>query len=85
MEPETLVSIRTFCPIAASGVVSHSRAGSGGNLLGNDLGQMRIQFNPRTYRVEPLYRDDNSGLWDTDDATSSAMAQTPAPTISTCF
>lgn len=39
-----------------------------GNLLGNDLGQMRIQFNPRTYRVEPLYRDDNSGLWDTDDA-----------------
>jgi hypothetical protein len=22
---------------------------------------MRIQFNPRTYRVEPLYRDDNSG------------------------
>jgi len=39
-----------------------------GNLLGNDLGQMRIQFNPRTYRVEPLYRDDNSGMWDTDDA-----------------
>ena len=41
-----------------------------GNLLGNDLGQMRIQFNPRTYRVEPLYRDDNSGLWDTDAASS---------------
>lgn len=39
-----------------------------GNLLGNDLGQMRIQFNPLTYRVEPLYRDDNSGLWDPDDA-----------------
>jgi nitric oxide reductase NorD protein len=39
-----------------------------GNLLGNDLGQMRIQFNPRTYRVEPLYRDDNAGLWDIDDA-----------------
>lgn len=39
-----------------------------GNLLGNDLGQMRVQFSPRTYRVEPLYRDDNSGLWDTDDA-----------------
>lgn len=35
-----------------------------GNLLGNDLGQMRVQFNARTYVVEPLYRDDNRGLWD---------------------
>lgn len=35
-----------------------------GGLLGNDLGQMRVQFNPRTYVVEPPYRDDNAGLWD---------------------
>ena len=35
-----------------------------GGLLGNDLGQMRVQFNPRTYVVEPAYRDDNQGLWD---------------------
>ena len=35
-----------------------------GNLLGNDLGQMRVQFNARTYVVEPPYRDDNLGLWD---------------------
>lgn len=35
-----------------------------GGLLGNDLGQMRIQFNPKTYIVQPSYRDDNSGLWD---------------------
>lgn len=35
-----------------------------GGLLGNDLGQMRVQFNPRTYVVEPPYRDDNLGLWD---------------------
>lgn len=34
-----------------------------GSLLGNDLGQMRIQFNARTYVVEPSYRDDNAGLW----------------------
>ena len=34
-----------------------------GNLLGNDLGQMRVQFNNRTYVVEPAYRDDNLGLW----------------------
>jgi nitric oxide reductase NorD protein len=35
-----------------------------GGLLGNDLGQMRVQFNPRTYVIEPVYRDDNLGLWD---------------------
>jgi hypothetical protein len=33
-------------------------------LLGNDLGQMRIQFNVKTYVVEPVYRDDGLGLWD---------------------
>ena len=38
-----------------------------GNLMGNDLGQMRVQFNPRTYIVEPPYRDDNLGLWDFGD------------------
>ena len=35
-----------------------------GDLLGNDIGQMRIQFNIRAYVVEPPYRDDNLGLWD---------------------
>lgn len=35
-----------------------------GGLLGNDIGQMRVQFNPKTYVVEPPYRDDNHGLWD---------------------
>lgn len=35
-----------------------------GMLLGNDLGQMRVQFNARTYVVEPVYRDDGLGLWD---------------------
>lgn len=38
-----------------------------GNLLGNDLGQMRVQFNARTYVVEPAYRDDNTGLWDLEE------------------
>ena len=38
-----------------------------GMLLGNDLGQMRVQFNARTYVVEPLYRDDGLGLWDFGD------------------
>jgi len=34
-----------------------------GGLLGNDLGQMRVQFNAKAYIVEPAYRDDNFGLW----------------------
>lgn len=34
-----------------------------GNLLGNDLGQMRVPTLARTHVVEPVYRDDNSGLW----------------------
>lgn len=38
-----------------------------GGLLGNDVGQMRLQFNPRTHVVEPSYRDDNMGLWDFGD------------------
>ncbi|MEL6773207.1 MAG: VWA domain-containing protein [Pseudomonadota bacterium] len=37
-----------------------------GNLLGNDLGQMRVQFNAKTYAVQPPYRDDNAGIWEPD-------------------
>lgn len=44
-----------------------------GDLLGNDLGQLRIQFNPRTYVVEPAYRDDNMGIWDFGDQQSPEM------------
>lgn len=38
-----------------------------GGLIGNDLGQMRVQFNAKTYVPEPPYRDDNLGLWDFGD------------------
>ncbi len=31
--------------------------------LGHDIGQMRLPFNARTYRVHARYRDDNSHLW----------------------
>jgi Mg-chelatase subunit ChlD len=43
-----------------------------GMLLGNDLGQMRVQFNARTYVVEPVYRDDGLGLWDFGDNAPSS-------------
>ena len=46
-----------------------------GNLLGNDLGQMRIQFNAKTYVTEPAYRDDNLGLWDFGDDQNTAEEQ----------
>ncbi|TGD99448.1 nitric oxide reductase activation protein NorD [Methylobacterium nonmethylotrophicum] len=35
-----------------------------GDRLGNDLGQMRVPFSPRSYIVEPAYRDDHAGLWE---------------------
>lgn len=35
-----------------------------GGLLGNDIGQMRLQFDAKTYVVQPAYRDDNMGIWD---------------------
>jgi nitric oxide reductase NorD protein len=42
-----------------------------GGLLGNDLGQMRVQFNARTHVVEPAYRDDGLGMWDFGDAAET--------------
>ncbi|VVS97978.1 von Willebrand factor, type A [Roseovarius sp. EC-HK134] len=38
-----------------------------GNILGNDLGQIRVQFDALSYVVQPAYRDDNLGLWDLPD------------------
>jgi nitric oxide reductase NorD protein len=46
-----------------------------GGLLGNDLGQMRLQFNPRSYVVEPAYRDDNMALWDFGDQPDVAAGE----------
>ena len=43
--------------------------------LGNDIGQMRLQFNHRDYVVEPAYRDDNACLWrPTDDQPPHTLA-----------
>jgi nitric oxide reductase NorD protein len=47
-----------------------------GGLLGNDLGQMRAQFDLRTYVVEPAYRDDNQGLWDFPAEAVAAAGET---------
>ncbi len=34
------------------------------SILGNDIGQMRLQFNDREYLVQPSYRDDNQFIWE---------------------
>ncbi|MCH8465685.1 MAG: VWA domain-containing protein [Roseinatronobacter sp.] len=46
-----------------------------GNILGNDLGQTRVQFNARDYVVQPDYRDDNLGLWDLPHSADMAPQQ----------
>lgn len=37
------------------------------SVLANDLGQMRVRFNPQQYAVPTAYRDDNTFLWDFGD------------------
>ncbi|MCR8549268.1 VWA domain-containing protein [Salipiger sp. P9] len=52
-----------------------------GNLLANDLGQTRVQFNFRDHLVRPVYRDDNLGLWelpDDPDATPETANSAPS-------
>lgn len=46
-----------------------------GSLLGNDIGQMRLQFNAKTWVIEPLYRDDNSALWTPDASDGGLMLE----------
>jgi nitric oxide reductase activation protein len=46
-----------------------------GSALGNDLGQMRVQFNAKDYAVEPAYRDDNFGLWHLEEGRSQDGAE----------
>lgn len=54
-------------------------------LLANDLGQMRVRFDPQPYAVPAAYRDDNSYLWDhgaTRDSPAEALQaplQEPQP------
>lgn len=52
-----------------------------GSLLGNDIGQSRVQFNSKAYVVEPLYRDDNLFLWDSDAPEEETRLQEQAPSI----
>ncbi len=46
-----------------------------GGALGNDLGQMRAQFEAKNYAVMPIYRDDNFGLWQSKSAEDAAATE----------
>ena len=47
--------------------------------LGNDIGQMRLQFNYRQYVVEPPYRDDNAHLWLDEEEQKAQLLFTNVP------
>ena len=46
------------------------------SVLANDLGQMRVRFNPQQYAVPFPYRDDHSFLWDYGDPQTPPAAPT---------
>ena len=48
---------------ACTDLLDHEAFRRIGSVLANDLGQMRVRFEPQQYRVSPAYRDDNSYLW----------------------
>ena len=50
--------------VARSGLEDYAAFRRLASLLANDLGQMRVRFNPQQYTVPTAYRDDNSYLWD---------------------
>jgi len=50
-----------------------------GGLLGNDIGQMRLQFNAKSYVVEPAYRDDNLALWDFPEQLDGQVEEIELP------
>ncbi|MFT4266086.1 MAG: hypothetical protein QM586_02495, partial [Xenophilus sp.] len=51
------------------------------SVLGHDLGQMRMAFNPRLYRPGPAYRDDNRWLWRSEEIRASAPRPVQAPPV----
>lgn len=58
------------------------------SVLGNEIGQMRMPFQPGGYRVHARYRDDNLHLWLPDDEDRTALAlpdrqDAPADSLST--
>lgn len=69
---------RLFEEAAAADIGDQGLSRRIGGLLGNDIGQMRLQFDARTYVVQPAYRDDNLGIWDFGDDAAEAPVEMEA-------
>lgn len=47
--------------------------------LGNDIGQMRLAFNAKTYRPQPSYRDDHRWMWEAEASPEPVAAAAFVP------
>ena len=54
--------------VARTGLEDYDAFRAVASILANDLGQMRVRFEPQDYAVPAPWRDDNSYLWDFGDA-----------------
>ena len=66
---------RAWQGAATPGVLDPAQLRDMASRLGNDIGQMRLQFNAREYVVEPAYRDDNTYLWVPPDDAEPKLRQ----------
>lgn len=55
----------------------YARFREAGSILANDLGQMRVRFNPMRHHEHFPYRDDGSFLWDFGDAQDPSQRDPP--------
>jgi nitric oxide reductase activation protein len=70
-----VVKARTLF-FARAGLPSTHDCRAFGSLLGNDVGQMRLSFDAKTYVVEPIYRDDHRLLWEPSAASAAGQGET---------
>lgn len=68
---------RILFEAASKDLHDYARFREAGSILANDLGQMRVRFNPMQYHVHCPYRDDNSFLWDFGDGQDASKQDPP--------
>ncbi len=68
---------RALFAAAGSADATAAELNRAASLLGNDIGQMRLQFNDRERVMDPDYRDDNRWLWQAE-STQELTIESPA-------
>lgn len=61
--------------VRRTGLENYDAFRAAATILANDLGQMRVRFEPQQYLVSFLYRDDNSYLWDFMEAAQPSSEE----------